>query len=182
MANTVLPAPSTPSIPTSTEDVDTASALIEFLTQPEFLAEYYKVAIYGPVLKAQESMEAFTIPVLAGQLDLVLNALTGLVVMNAMQTVMQGSYMLLREPAQARLVFATWRDSMWVGALSACGSASWFTAFAFAPVALVRAVGQVEMVFTLIFSRFYLKETLRPADVAGLALIVSGVVIVLLGR
>ncbi len=116
------------------------------------------------------------------QVDLVLNALTGLVVMNAMQTVMQGSYMLLREPAQARLVFTTWRDSMWVGALSACGSASWFTAFAFAPVALVRAVGQVEMVFTLLFSRFYLKETLRRADVAGLVLIITGVVIVLLGR
>lgn len=116
------------------------------------------------------------------QVDLVLNALTGLVVMNAMQTVMQGSYMLLREPAQARLVFTTWRDSMWVGALSACGSASWFTAFAFAPVALVRAVGQVEMVFTLLFSRFYLKETLRPGDVAGLVLVVCGVVVVLLGR
>ena len=71
---TVAPiGPNLRSIPTSTEDVDTASALIEFLTQPEFLGEYYKVAIYGPVLKAQESMEAFTIPVLAGQLDLVLN-------------------------------------------------------------------------------------------------------------
>jgi multiple sugar transport system substrate-binding protein len=71
---TVAPiGPNVRSIPTSTEDVDTASALIEFLSQPEFLGEYYKVAIYGPVLKAQESMEAFTIPVLAGQLDLVLN-------------------------------------------------------------------------------------------------------------
>ena len=71
---TVAPiGPNLRSIPTSTEDVDTASALIEFLSQPEFLGEYYKVAIYGPVLKAQETMEACEIPVLAGQLDLVLN-------------------------------------------------------------------------------------------------------------
>ena len=36
-----------------------------------------------------------------------------------------------------------------------------------APVALVRSVGQIEMVFTLLFSRFYLKEALKPGDVAG---------------
>jgi len=71
---TVAPiGPNIRSIPATTEDVDTASALIEFLSQPEFLGEYYKVAIYGPVLKAQETMEAFEIPVLSGQRELVLN-------------------------------------------------------------------------------------------------------------
>ena len=48
-------------------------------------------------------------------------------------------------------------------------------------VALVRAVGQVEIVFTLVFSRFYLKETLRPGDVAGLALVVAGVLLIVSG-
>jgi len=47
-------------------------------------------------------------------------------------------------------------------------------------VALVRTLGQVEMISTLLFSRFYLHETLRRTDVAGLALIVCGVVLVLL--
>ena len=71
---TVAPiGPNVRSIPIGTEDVDTASALIEFLEQPEFLSEYYKVAIYGPVMKAQETMDAWEIPVLAGQLDLVKN-------------------------------------------------------------------------------------------------------------
>jgi drug/metabolite transporter (DMT)-like permease len=51
-----------------------------------------------------------------------------------------------------------------------------------APVALVRSVGQVEMVFTLLFSRFYLKEPMKPTDVLGLALIVGGVVLIVLGR
>jgi uncharacterized membrane protein len=71
---------------------------------------------------------------------------------------------------------------MWVGVLSACGSACWFSAFALAPIALVRAVGQIEVAFTLLFSRFYLKEALRRADVQGLALVGLGVVLVLLGR
>jgi drug/metabolite transporter (DMT)-like permease len=47
---------------------------------------------------------------------------------------------------------------------------------------LVRAVGQVEIVFTLLFSRFYLKETLKRTDVAGLSLVVFGVLLVVLGH
>ena len=66
--------PNLRAIPTSTEDVETVKALIEFLAQPEFLGEYYKVAIYGPVLQGQDEMEAFaSTPVLGGLRDLVLN-------------------------------------------------------------------------------------------------------------
>ena len=49
-------------------------------------------------------------------------------------------------------------------------------------MALVRALGQVEMVFTLAFSRLYLKEAVRRTDVLGLALVVAGVVLILAGR
>ena len=118
--------------------------------------------------------------VLLAASDTILGALFALVVTNVLQTLMQGGYMAWREPAGLRAAFTSWRSSAWVGALSAAGSACWFTGFALAPVALVRTVGQVEMVFTLLFSRFYLHETLRRADVAGLVLIVCGVVLVLL--
>ncbi len=112
--------------------------------------------------------------------DTILGALFALVVTNVLQTLMQGGYMAWREPAGLREAFTSWRSSAWVGALSASGSACWFTAFSLAPVALVRTLGQVEMVSTLLFSRFYLRETLRRTDVAGLVLIMCGVVLVLL--
>ncbi len=112
--------------------------------------------------------------------DLVLAALCALVVTNTMQSLMQGAFMAWRDPPSLRAAFTAWRSAMWVGALSACGSACWFAGFALAPVALVRTLGQVEMVFTLAFSRFYLRETLRPADLLGLLLIVTGVLLVLL--
>ncbi len=115
-----------------------------------------------------------------GASDVILGALFALVVTNVLQTLMQGSYMAWREPAGLRAAFSSWRSSAWVGALSAGGSACWFVSFALAPVALVRTLGQVEMPFTLLFSRFYLSEFLRGADIAGLALIVCGVVLVLL--
>lgn len=117
-----------------------------------------------------------------GDVGTIGKALFELVITNILQTLMQGAWILWREPAQMRLAFTTWRSSMWVGTLSACGSGCWFSAFALAPVALVRSLGQIEMVFTLLFSRFYLKEKLRGADIAGLVLVVIGVCLILLGR
>lgn len=113
--------------------------------------------------------------------DPVLKALFTVTLMNAIQTVLQGGWLLWREPKSVPQVFATWRSSAQVGALSACGSGCWFIGFALAPVALVRAVGQVEILFTLAFSRFFLGERLKPRDVTGALLVVSGVVLVLLG-
>lgn len=113
---------------------------------------------------------------------LVLGALTTLVVTNALQTLMQGGWLLRREPGQARAVLREWRPAAAVGALSCLGSACWFTAFALAPVALVRAVGQVEILFTLAFSRFYLRERVTPAQVAGAAVVALGVLLVMVGR
>ncbi len=114
--------------------------------------------------------------------DVIVGALMALVATNVLQTLMQGSYLAWREPDQFRAAFTSWRSSAWVGTLSACGSACWFFGFASAPVALVRALGQIEMVFTLAFSRFYLRETLRRTDVGGLLLVVAGVLLVLIGR
>jgi len=110
----------------------------------------------------------------------ILQALFVLVVTNALQTLMQGTYLAVREPDQLRAAFATWRSSAWVGTLSCCGSACWFSAFALAPVAMVRSLGQVEMVFTLLFSRFYLQEKIRRADLAGLLLVVAGVALIVM--
>jgi drug/metabolite transporter (DMT)-like permease len=113
--------------------------------------------------------------------SLFVRALFVLVVMNTLQIMMQGAFLAWREPAELRKALTTWRSSAWVGTLSALGSACWFTAFAMAEVALVRSVGQVEIVFTLLFSRFYLKETLKPGDAAGLVLVVCGVLVIVLG-
>lgn len=113
--------------------------------------------------------------------DPVFKALVILVVVNTMQTLMQGAWVAWREPAQVRAVFATWRSSAQVGALSALGSACWFSAFALSPVAMVRAVGQVEILFTLGFSRFYLKERAKRSDVIGALVLVAGVILVLAG-
>ncbi len=100
---------------------------------------------------------------------------------NLLQTAMQGGWMLLREPGGVLAAFAQWRRAAWVGALSGIGSACWFSAFAMAPVALVRTVGQADLALVLLFSRFYLRERARGWDIAGVVLIGMGVVLAMVG-
>jgi drug/metabolite transporter (DMT)-like permease len=108
-------------------------------------------------------------------------ALVTLVAVLFLQLMMQGGYVLVRERDQIPKVIRTWRVSGQVGLLAALGSACWFTGFATAPVALVRAVGQVEVIFTLGFGRFYLKEPLAKSEAMGLFLVAVGVVLALIG-
>jgi drug/metabolite transporter (DMT)-like permease len=114
--------------------------------------------------------------------DRILAAVLTLFLMNGMQTLLQGAWLAWREPEELRRVFATWRTSALVGTLSASGSTCWFIGFATAPVGLVRAVGQVEILFTLLFGRFYLRERTKPTDVVGALILVAGVVLVVVGR
>ncbi len=113
--------------------------------------------------------------------DRILAALLVLVATVLMQTLLQGAWLMWREPGEMRRVLANWRVSGQVGLLSALGSACWFTGFATAPVALVRIVGQIEVAFTMAFGHFYLKERMRGSEVAGLMLVVSGVALALAG-
>lgn len=113
--------------------------------------------------------------------DLVLAALTVLVAVLGLQTLMQGSYVALRERDQLPKIIKSWRVSGQVGVLAAVGSACWFTAFAMAPVALVRAVGQIEVIFTLGFGRFYLREPLTKSELSGLIIVAAGVLLALIG-
>jgi len=113
--------------------------------------------------------------------DATFAALIVLVAVMMIQTLLHVTWLLIRDRNTLKAAFTTWRISSQVGILAALGSACWFTGFANAPVALVRVVGQIEVVFTLLFAHWYLKEKTRRHEVAGLLLVVLGVVLALSG-
>lgn len=113
--------------------------------------------------------------------DKIQAALLVLAVTQAGQVVMQGGYVILRERGEMTRVLRSWRTSGLVGLLASLGSAGWFTGFALAPVALVRTVGQVEVLFTLGFGRLYLRETTRRHEVIALFCVAAGVALALAG-
>lgn len=95
-----------------------------------------------------------------------------------MQMVSMGLWLALRDPAELRAVWAARRVAVWVGLMSLCGSFCWFLAFTLQNAAYVNALGQVEMIFSLMASVLFFREKLTGREMLGMALL--GVSILLL--
>ena len=93
----------------------------------------------------------------------------------ALQTIIMGIYLQLREPGQIRRVLASWRTAVWVGATGMLASAGWFTAVTLKNAAIVRTVGQVELLFTVATSIWFFRERLHARELAGMILVVGGI-------
>ncbi len=97
------------------------------------------------------------------------------------QTAVMAVWIRLREPGELSRVIGRWRVASLVGVSGMLGSAAWFTAMTLENAAYVRAVGQIELVFTLVASYFFFRERSTALELAGIVLIVGGIVILLLG-
>jgi drug/metabolite transporter (DMT)-like permease len=97
------------------------------------------------------------------------------------QTVIMAVYMRLREPGQLSAVFRSWRVSVWAGITGMLASAGWFTAMTIQNAAYVRALGQIELVFTFASSYFFFGERSTRQDLVGITLVTFGILILLLG-
>ncbi len=86
-----------------------------------------------------------------------------------------GLYIALTERSAFAKIWQWRHIAMVVGLASALGSIGWFTASALANAAYVAAVAQVQVLFVVLLSRYWFRETIRPLEIAGIALIVAGV-------
>ncbi|MEC8808684.1 MAG: EamA family transporter, partial [Pseudomonadota bacterium] len=84
-----------------------------------------------------------------------------------------------REPQQIQRVMTSWRVAVWVGLIGMTSSVCWFTAMALTNAALVRAMGQIELLFTLITSVWFLGERVRRREVLGMLLLVIGILLLI---
>ena len=66
--------------------------------------------------------------------------------------------------------------------MNAAASAGWFTAMAIEPVAHVRTLGLIELLFSYAISRWVFRERLRRRELVGVALLAVALVIVTLRR
>ena len=82
---------------------------------------------------------------------------------------------LRSEPGQMTLVLKHWRPAVVVGLVAMLASACWFTAMAMHNAAMVRALGQVELLFTLATSIWLLGERITRREVLGIGLLVLGI-------
>lgn len=108
-------------------------------------------------------------------------ALVTLAVVTTLQAAGLSAFLALRRPGEVGRVLFRWRETALVGATSLLGSGCWFWAFALAPAALVKAVGQVELILSFLAGAFIFGERPGPRALAGMALLgvsITGVILV----
>jgi drug/metabolite transporter (DMT)-like permease len=96
------------------------------------------------------------------------------------QTVLMTLYLAIREPETLGATLRQWRIAVPVGVSGMLASLGWFTAFTLVPVAQVKAVGQVELVFSWLTARFAFGERPSLRETLGIALVAGGIVLLIL--
>ena len=91
-------------------------------------------------------------------------------------------WLITFEKGQISSVVANWRIAATVGFSGWIASICWFTAFTLTNAAYVRALGQVELIFTFLVSVLFFKEKITRAEIGGAVLLASGIVILILER
>jgi drug/metabolite transporter (DMT)-like permease len=102
-----------------------------------------------------------------------------LLVVILLQTLILLSYLLWRERSTLLALWQRPRQTLLISISSCIGSIGWFTAMSLESVALVKTLGQVEVLFMLLISAFFFKEKLQRTDHGGLALIVLAAIAVM---
>ena len=103
--------------------------------------------------------------------DPLIRAGTTLSTVTMMQMFGMALWLMLREPTQIGAVWRARRIAVWIGLLSMAGSLGWFTAFTLQTAAYVKAVGQLELVLSLVASVVFFREKITLRELAGMAIL-----------
>ena len=87
------------------------------------------------------------------------------------QTISLSGYIALTKPFVFRQLTNAKKQVLAISTVSCLGSICWFTAMALQHVALVKTLGQLEVLLTLILSHYWLKNAVTKREIAGLLLI-----------
>jgi drug/metabolite transporter (DMT)-like permease len=79
-------------------------------------------------------------------------------------------------------VLIEWRISSLAGLMGALASMGWLTAYAMRSAVDVRVVGLVEVLFSYVLSRRVFVEPVSRTELAGILLVVLGIVLISVAR
>jgi drug/metabolite transporter (DMT)-like permease len=105
-----------------------------------------------------------------------------LVIGLVMQAATLSLYLWLRDPAVLKAIVQSWKPSLFAGFMGALASQFWFLAFALATAASVRTLALVEVLFAQLVSRVAFKQKTTAREAAGMVLVITGVVLLILAH
>ncbi|KUJ80613.1 hypothetical protein AVO45_06095 [Ruegeria marisrubri] len=103
--------------------------------------------------------------------DAWLRALITLAAVTSFQLLSMGLWLFWRDRAELRAVWETRRTGIFVGLTSLGGSFCWFLAFTLQNAAYVKALGQVELIFSLLASTLFFRESITRRELTGIVLL-----------
>ena len=95
------------------------------------------------------------------------------------QTLIMLCWMLWKDRAEIGRIATAWKPALFTGLVGASASFGWFMAMTLQQAAIVKSLAQIEMLFTFAASVFFFKERINRLEVAGCALIVGGILVLL---
>ena len=115
-----------------------------------------------------------------GTEDAVLRAAVTLAAVVTMQTGIMLVWLRLREPGEIGRVWNARRVAIWIGLTSMGGSLCWFIAFALQNAAYVKALGQVELILSVLASTLFFRERISGREYLGMAVLVGSILMLVL--
>lgn len=95
------------------------------------------------------------------------------------QTILVGLYLLLFKKDQLFAVIKFWRPSLPAGLCGTGATFGWFVAFGLTTAAEVRAVGQIELIFSILISIIFFREKIRKTELFGIILLGISILIII---
>lgn len=108
-----------------------------------------------------------------------LRALITLAAVTSLQSVAMALWLGWRAPQQVRAVWDARRVAVFVGLTSMGGSFCWFLAFTLQNAGYVKALGQVELIFSLLASVLFFRETLAKRELWGMGILALSVLLLI---
>ena len=98
----------------------------------------------------------------------------------AIQSVLFGAYIAnTDEKKNLEKLFNSWKKGLPVGFFGCSATFCWFYAFSLVDATLVRAVGQLEIVFSVLMSYIFYKERITGSELIGMSLITISILALL---
>lgn len=111
--------------------------------------------------------------------SIIMRAAFALTVALIIQTLLMGFWITCREAGQWKKLHQQWKWATLVGAAGVLASICWFTAFTIQNASYVRAVGQIELLFTYLFTTRVFQERVTSAEMTGMFMVTVGIVLLL---
>ncbi|WP_299557627.1 DMT family transporter [uncultured Sulfitobacter sp.] len=112
--------------------------------------------------------------------DPLLRAGVTLAAVVGMQTALMVVWLRLRQPGEIARVWAARRVALWIGLTSMGGSLCWFIAFTLQNAAYVKALGQVELILSVLAATLFFRERITAREALGMAVLVASIVLLIL--